>query len=209
MNVDLLKDNPAWTTYFYIAVPLFICVVLSVLLLKAGQQYRRRLWKALRDLLQSGAKAITAWAQVVIQKLRLPSRGRGPIPPQDIEMGLVASATTPDINLAEVALRNGWCEMLISTMKAFDPRARELVLRRVLPTVVEEMEAIGDLDAKNQMLSGFVEIVEQVGHIYNHIGLQDGRLDMRGDLDKVLGKAIPNSNSHGWMHSFDGPLLEI
>jgi len=34
MNVDLLRDNPRWTTYFYIAVPLFICMLLSVLLLE-------------------------------------------------------------------------------------------------------------------------------------------------------------------------------
>ncbi|KAI5804826.1 hypothetical protein DFH27DRAFT_645136 [Peziza echinospora] len=34
MNIDLLRDNPPWTTYFYIATPVFILLLLVVLGLK-------------------------------------------------------------------------------------------------------------------------------------------------------------------------------
>src|SRR5690606_12530127 len=34
MNVDILGDNPRWSTYFYLAVPTFVLVILTVLVLK-------------------------------------------------------------------------------------------------------------------------------------------------------------------------------
>ena len=34
MNVDLLENNPSWTTYFYFAAPMFALIMLAVLLLK-------------------------------------------------------------------------------------------------------------------------------------------------------------------------------
>lgn len=37
MNVDLLKDNPSWVSYLYIAVPLFVGLMLIVLVLKHYQ----------------------------------------------------------------------------------------------------------------------------------------------------------------------------
>jgi len=43
MNVDVLADNPRWTTDFYIAGPVFAVVMMSVIFLKC-------LWKPLKDL---------------------------------------------------------------------------------------------------------------------------------------------------------------
>src|SRR4051794_40910913 len=41
MNVDILKDNPSFMTYIYFAVPTFVLVMLSVLLLKFRPQIRQ------------------------------------------------------------------------------------------------------------------------------------------------------------------------
>ena len=52
MNVDLLENNPAWTTYFYFALPMFALIMLAVLLLKrkgvflSGWQYLFRIFCA-------------------------------------------------------------------------------------------------------------------------------------------------------------------
>ena len=34
MNADLLKNNPSWTTYFYLVIPMSLLVMLAVLWLK-------------------------------------------------------------------------------------------------------------------------------------------------------------------------------
>jgi len=180
MNVDLLKNNPAWTTCLYIAVPLFICVLLSVRFLKIGQKYGPRLVKALQP------KALYAWAQEIIQKLR---RGLdlGPDPLQDIELGLHASATTPeDTNFAAAAFRNAWYEVLIAKLKGFDPVTQEDLLMNVLPKIVEEVEATGDMEATRRILWGIVKLVDQAG--YNDI--LNGMVDMPRGLDELLGRAM-------------------
>ncbi|KAI5782355.1 cora-like Mg2+ transporter protein-domain-containing protein [Peziza echinospora] len=46
MNVDILKDNPSWTSYFYIALPLFIIIIIVVIGLKLGILHR--IWDRLK-----------------------------------------------------------------------------------------------------------------------------------------------------------------
>jgi len=162
MNVDLLKDNPRWTTYFYIAVPLFICVLLSVLLLKVGQKYRRWLVsqvKHLHGMFRGGPKAILAWARGLILKLK---RRRRPNPSQDLEMGR-DTVILWDTSLAEAAFRNGWYEVLISKVKSLDQGMRAHLLKRVLPGVVEEIDGHGNRDATSRILS-FVMRIADLAH---------------------------------------------
>ncbi|CCX31066.1 Similar to Putative ankyrin repeat protein RF_0381; acc. no. Q4UMH6 [Pyronema omphalodes CBS 100304] len=43
MNVDILKSSPSWTTYFYISVPVFSVVMVSVFLIKHRKQIYNRI----------------------------------------------------------------------------------------------------------------------------------------------------------------------
>ncbi|KAK2760340.1 hypothetical protein FQN54_002408 [Arachnomyces sp. PD_36] len=57
MNVDVLKDNPAWTTYFYVAVPVFALVLLSVPLIKYFKPILRVIKLIKLESLRNNAKA--------------------------------------------------------------------------------------------------------------------------------------------------------
>jgi ankyrin repeat protein len=55
MNIDLLKDNPAWTSYLYLAILIFAAIMLAVLLLK--QKGHLHAWRSLFPVLRAPTKS--------------------------------------------------------------------------------------------------------------------------------------------------------
>ncbi|KAI5789783.1 ankyrin repeat-containing domain protein [Peziza echinospora] len=59
MNVDLLSNNPSWKTYFYIAIPLFFLILLTVFALK----YSHLIWNTEKRAEAIESAALT-WRQI-------------------------------------------------------------------------------------------------------------------------------------------------
>ena len=184
MNVDLLKDNPAWTTYFYIAVPLIIGVLLSVFLLKVVQ--RHRIVNALYAISHRAPKAMRRWTQNQIRFLtgRRPRRPKSLLSGnrEDLEMGIHDPCV-----VIEGAIINGWDEATKLGLNTLSAEQRKRLFDRILPASLHRIYADGDPDAIREYMVSIVSLVKKLGYKRPPHGRPE---DTLGDFSKLIHAAI-------------------